>query len=411
MMPNHQLQLRARQHGVVALLFLLTLTTAVLAIFVSSFSSSAVQINRDKQTAAALAQAKEALIGRSGADQNKPGSLPYPDYDNNGAVDVPGDVNTCLASLPSPCIGRLPWRTLGLPDLRDGAGERLWYALSSNFRDQTGVVINSDTAGQLNVTGITPATNVIAVVFAPATVVGTQVRNNAHANNVQNYLEGENNDSDSNYVSGATTNTFNDRLLTISQHELFSVVEKRVAKEVEAALNLYYMANNYYPLAAAFNDSTCLGTGSLTPSQCASDALAHGGRIPANPDPAWTASNADSILRGDTTGPAATTWFQRNGWRELVYYAVAPACAKPNSFCTGAGGHLSVQNAPAPPITDQKVVVVVAGRTLAGESRSNPADRLSEVNYLEGENVAPLDNVYERGAITATFNDQAFSIP
>jgi hypothetical protein len=31
-------------------------------------------------------------------------------------------------------LGRLPWKTLGLPDLRDGDGERLWYAVSSATR-------------------------------------------------------------------------------------------------------------------------------------------------------------------------------------------------------------------------------------------------------------------------------------
>ena len=30
--------------------------------------------------------------------------------------------------------GRLPWKTLAIPDLRDGAGERLWYAVSVRFK-------------------------------------------------------------------------------------------------------------------------------------------------------------------------------------------------------------------------------------------------------------------------------------
>ena len=30
--------------------------------------------------------------------------------------------------------GRLPWKTLGLPDLRDGHGERLWYAVSTQLQ-------------------------------------------------------------------------------------------------------------------------------------------------------------------------------------------------------------------------------------------------------------------------------------
>ena len=49
-------------------------------------------------------------------------------------------------------IGRLPWKTFGLPDLRDGSGERLWYALSPNFRDNPSVSpLNSDTRGSITV--------------------------------------------------------------------------------------------------------------------------------------------------------------------------------------------------------------------------------------------------------------------
>src|SRR5258708_29066232 len=43
-------------------------------------------------------------------------------------------------------IGRIPWKTLGIDDLRDASGERLWYALAHNFRKLSGTtVINSDT--------------------------------------------------------------------------------------------------------------------------------------------------------------------------------------------------------------------------------------------------------------------------
>jgi hypothetical protein len=98
-------------------------------------------IESDRITAAALAQAKDALIGRAAADDNRPGSLPCPDFDN-GTINPLNTSNDGTADLlngiecPS-YIGRLPWRTLGLPDLRDGSGERLWYALSRAFRDDT----------------------------------------------------------------------------------------------------------------------------------------------------------------------------------------------------------------------------------------------------------------------------------
>ena len=58
----------------------------------------------------------ESAIGAS-----RLGDLPCPDRDDDGDADaVPGCDTAALA------LGRLPWKTLGLPDLRDGDGERLW---------------------------------------------------------------------------------------------------------------------------------------------------------------------------------------------------------------------------------------------------------------------------------------------
>ena len=71
----------------------------------------------------------------------------------------------------------------------------LWYALSPNFRDHPSAgPLNSDTAGQLLITGASPANNVIAIVFAPGAAVGNQIRDNvislcqATATNIANNL-------------------------------------------------------------------------------------------------------------------------------------------------------------------------------------------------------------------------------
>ena len=62
-----------------------------------------------------------------------PGYLPCPDLDNDGWAEA-----TCGSqngdSGQAERLGRLPWKTLGLPDLRDGYGERLWYAVSSKYK-------------------------------------------------------------------------------------------------------------------------------------------------------------------------------------------------------------------------------------------------------------------------------------
>src|SRR5215207_9438444 len=103
-------------------------------------------VKAESYTRGVLDQARQALIGRAVADANRPGSLPCPDTDDDGSAEL-----FVGSSCPS-YVGRLPWRTLGIGDLRDAAGERLWYALSPNFRDHpTAPAINSDSTGTLTV--------------------------------------------------------------------------------------------------------------------------------------------------------------------------------------------------------------------------------------------------------------------
>ena len=107
------------------------------------------------------------------------------------------------------------------------------------------------------------------------------------------------------------------------------------------------------------------------------------------------------------------TWFQSNGWRELAFYTVAPACTDGTTNCNGAG-YLTLNPATGSPMLNQKVIVIVAGTALAttmpAQSRSNKT-LLS--NYLEAENLTPLDDVYTSGVASPSipFNDVAISIP
>ena len=62
-----------------------------------------------------------------------PGYLPCPDPDDDGwAESTCGSLARHLGQAER--LGRLPWKTLGLPDLRDGRGERLWYAVSTRYK-------------------------------------------------------------------------------------------------------------------------------------------------------------------------------------------------------------------------------------------------------------------------------------
>ena len=99
--------------------------------------TSASSAQRERATERALAQAREALLAYAAdrpidADVG-PGYLPCPDQDDDGwAEPVCGSLSGHLGQAER--LGRLPWKTLGLPDLRDGHGERLWYAVSTRYK-------------------------------------------------------------------------------------------------------------------------------------------------------------------------------------------------------------------------------------------------------------------------------------
>lgn len=198
-------------------------------------------------TARSLAVAQAALIGRALADPNHPGSLPCPDTNNDGIAET--TVGTPSGNCPS-YIGRLPWRTLGLSDIRDGNGERLWYALSSDARDYQYLKINSqNTAGELQVNS---NANMVAVMLSPGVAIDPQQRGTqAQQNAVGNYLEGDNVNGDTVYVSQAVADpAFNDRLLALSSIDLFRKVETLILRQIAQKLTVYAKQNAGYPFAA-----------------------------------------------------------------------------------------------------------------------------------------------------------------
>lgn len=253
---------KAKQRGAVMLVMLVIVVMGITAALVNSLSATALKNARQEITAAALAQAKDAIIGKAVASNDYPGGLYCPDTDDDGESDAGGG---------SECpqyIGRLPWKTLGLPDLRDGAGERLWYTLSRNVRRYASVrPLNSDTTGTLNITGDYTASNLVAIVFAPGMVVGNKSRSASQTafctttGNTQrenrcavNYLEGSNANSspgaapNTNYQYELQSDSFNDQLIGISYQHLLPLVEKRIAREAKKCLDDYAVTyNNKYP--------------------------------------------------------------------------------------------------------------------------------------------------------------------
>lgn len=190
-----------RQRGAALMVMLVILIIGGTVFLVSSLNSASLQIARDQATANALAQAKQALIGYAVKVQlsnsslcspncPRPGDLPCPDTNNDGSAESSCG-NADGSSGQTLRLGRLPWRTLGLPDLRDGGGERLWYAVSNSFKNNTRTscnspgepgCLNSDTAGTITVRSpdgnvihdATLGTGAAAIIIAPGGVLTRQ---------------------------------------------------------------------------------------------------------------------------------------------------------------------------------------------------------------------------------------------
>lgn len=316
---------------------------------VGSLSNAGIRIERDAKTAEALAQAKEGLIGKSASYKDYPGSLPCPDIDNDGDADaIGGTPNECPQYL-----GRLPWKTLGLPDLRDASGERLWYTLSRNVRryDSVRPLNSGDTTGTLNVTGSYSDSNLMAIVFSPGAPVSSQARGDINTACTSpyssdpkcmpsNYLEGANDDPSPgaspnvSYQSSNPTIEFNDQLLAISHNQLFATVEKRAANEIKNVLRAYYAAWGAFPFAATFAIPT-------VPANFKGSVASYSGLIPVDDQtyiPAWNSTPSISfdgaivggpmncILNNDTGGGNYSRW----RCCEVDYSVTPPSCSSNN---------------------------------------------------------------------------------
>jgi hypothetical protein len=99
------------------------------------------------------------------------------------------------------------------------------------------------------------------------------------------------------------------------------------------------------------------------------------------------------------------TWW--SNWKLQVLYSIAPGF-EPGS-AAACGSCLSVNRPGGGPLTNVRMVVMAAGRTLVTQTRAALGDRANPANYVEFENataVAAPDPTFEIRAISATFNDR-----
>lgn len=186
-------RLRQPEHGAALLIFMILLVMGAMTYLVNNLTPEAIEARRAQKTGAALAQARDALIGyalkyrdvQAAKDADSTGEddramygyLPLPDLGSSrnqnidtvckdaGNNPIEGcDANTFTGiafdthGIGPSVVGRFPWRTLGTAPLRDGDGECLWLIVSSLHsriqRSSPPAVLppmNWDTLGQLDI--------------------------------------------------------------------------------------------------------------------------------------------------------------------------------------------------------------------------------------------------------------------
>ncbi len=335
-MHLHNTTCLQRQRGYV-LLSMVAVIGLLTAAAATSIGETALVRQLSDKNKMVLAKAREALISRAASDANHPGSLPCPDAVTNiPGNNIPNDgIADLLSGTACPsAIGRLPWRTLGLPDLRDADGERLWYLLAPAYQDSTAKIINPSTGGQIagyECTENAPASPVwpcaaprlvspapwVAVIFAPGKLLPGQNRDAAHTADVLQFLESYN-AAEPLKLRTAAGGAHNDRLSGITADDLFAIVQRRVAREVQSALSIYHAT------------ATTAGQTRLpvTASQCTSSTLCDAAPLAAVPPATargYLPSN-DSRLN-QIMAAQNMSWFDRNHWRNTMTYTMDTRCA------------------------------------------------------------------------------------
>lgn len=399
--------IRCYQEGAALLLMLLVLIVFVgtLMIYSSSDDAEETRIRKKEQTARALALAKETLLSHAIIDAiseppqqatPRPGELPCPDRNNDGEAN---GGSACTS------VGRFPWKTLRLGDLRDSAGERLWYAVSEDFRDDGDVSepdINSATVFNellhiLDASGVETG-SAAAVIIAPGSPLPGQTRSaddDVAVDVIQEYLEGTNNDLDDSFTN-ETTVDLNDSVTVITAEELVDRAAALAARQAAAALRDYFDAKGYYPYPEF--DTVC-------------DINTYG---PSNPGGHQNIAGLLPLTR-DGNCPYSEvltlpSWFTDNAWDKVIVYVAAPACAGyGKSGCDGGGGFLTLDGQ-----SSIQAMVADSGPLLSGiecqgwppydQTRPWPTNyQLCE--YLETNENTDSDTVFTQPVSSATTND------
>jgi len=452
------------QKGVALMVMLIVMVLGTATYLVSSISRGAIRSAQAKHDSEVLAQAREALIGYATSvdltGSKRPGDLPCPDTDDDG-VKENSCGNASGTTGQTSRLGRLPWKSLGLPELRDSSGEHLWYAVSNNFKENTrttctpsglSTCLNSDSKGTITIRDSSgnlifdgsDTSGIVAVVFAPGAVITRQGsstpqdRSSSGINTASNYLDtitlNGTTEDNADFTDSSSTNGFirgriedsvgntiiNDQLIEITHDSIMQPMEKRVAAEVKKCLVEYASDTNNrgrYPWPSRVRPTSSPSYGDRTDYVF--------GRVPDTPfNDTQDDSGGDmrDTWMGDCNISSNSGWWLN--WKEQVFYGLAnaykpvdPLTTPSANACDAAGQCLSLTTPTG--IVKKKFVVIVAGKKLTGKTRSNDTDKGTFSNYLESPNPTPVydsanpsiptPTAFTQAQTSATFNDTVIS--
>lgn len=320
---------RSHQSGATLLVMATVLVLGFAWFVVGALGKNAVTpAEREAKTAAALQGGKKALLshvaqyaGRT--DFEFPGRMPCPESLN---MTNPGESSPACSNTTAE-IGRLPWKTLGIDQLRDGDGEPLWYALSPNFHPVSfplnpappNPYLNFGTPAALPFDG----SNVVAVIIAPGralqsnpcNAVNQQVNRYATALQPNKFFECGN--ATGSYTNPGSNSGSNDRVLAITQAEwadaIAGAVADRIQRQVAPAMHDFWATTSNASWGRRFlpSASTWSSTFNWPPSNnlCGNDDIYAG-----MPPTATTASGTCNTnwTSANVTG-GLSSLFQLNG--------------------------------------------------------------------------------------------------
>jgi hypothetical protein len=427
------------------------------------------QRGREARTEYALQQARQGLLdfvasAHLNSSRDSPGDLPCPDKSD------PDGPQAGLAGLActqeSARLGRLPFRKLGLPDLRDADGERIWYAVAADFvtasSANSAALRDFERHGELGWQGAGAheshaiSGHAVAVLLAPGAPRerdGVLQDRGCAACRVdpKQYLDATRDGADNARLvsfpvpptwgfvdsrSVASGHSFNDRLVAITRADIMNAIAARVGSELASCVAGFHARNGRYPRPAPIDWPAARPNASESPAICSG--VTEGRYTPALYFPklyeAASHANLGRVPKNVLAGEASAADPRRcpalaDGWwktyAEHTFYALAPRHqGVAGASCEGqplAVDCLAVRQSDGT-WRAADFAMIVSGPALAGQSR--PAHdrcdlpgsdaiqnaRRTLANYLEGQNAVPGSRLFESGRTPAQ-NDRVVSVP